>query len=232
MAEGGHDEFVELLYYAEDDQELDYTDRTPPATMGNKYRLYDTAAVELINLTPENRPIVNAALNKNNADESRSANNIARPTVNAVLNKHNADEIRSANNDIDVRPKNIGKRKSHGHFESDPTEDPVRDPRIAPVTTVAPMGSPEAQRLNSLIASQKQIIERQNMLLKKLADRQWEQDAILDDSDSSPVARRLDLSDRTSRTALQPPDRAAGQPDSFRTSRTVLQPPDRAAEQL
>ena len=141
-----------------------------------------------VNLTPENRPIV--------------------PIV--IVNI-NADEVRSAKNDIVVKTKKLGKRKSNGSSEAGPVEDPIRGPPSAPGTPVALMGSPEAQRLidknaKQIEVSQKQIIDRQNMLMRMLADRQREQDAILDDSDSSPVARvarRLDLSDRS----MQPPDR-------------------------
>ena len=218
MAEGGHDEFEELMY-AEDEYGTDYadrSDRTLPATMETsilKYPLCDKAAleaaVELVNLNRFYGP---------------------KPTVNLVNNTANLiNDLTEVSHN--VSGKELGKKKSHGHFESDPTEDQVRGPRSTPV---APMELPEAQRLISLIARQKQIIERQNMLLKKLADGQREQDAILDSPDSSPVARirrsepsngalatpdraarRLSLDHRTSRTG-----RTACPQDSFRTSRT------------
>ena len=131
-------------------------------------------------------------MNKNTADRFQSANtNVARPID--VLIENNADRFQSANNF--ARP--IVKAALNNN-----NTDEIRSAH----NDLDVIGSPEAQRLNSLIARQKQIIDRQNTLMRILADRQREQDAILDDSDSSPVARvarRLDLSDRS----MQPPDR-------------------------
>ena len=184
---------MELLYHAEDDQELGYidrSDRTPPATMGNKYRLYDTAAVE-------NRSIVNVALNKNNADQFQSANTNTRP-IDVILNtadrfqsannfarpvdvaKNTADRSQSANNSarpVDVvkntadrlqsanvvhvaKTKKLGKRKSNGSSEAGPVEDPTRGPPSAPGTPVTLMGTPEAQRLIDKNAKQIEISQQ------------------------------------------------------------------------